>query len=117
MQELIIATDIFITDYSSGIFDFASLRRPGFLYAKDIEDYEKERGLYFDLHDMPFPLAQNNEELEKNIMKFDYDKYKSDLEKFFTKMGLKDNENSVKKISDVIEKYIDTGKIELDKEK
>lgn len=66
---------------------------------------------------MPFPLAQNNEELEKNIMKFDYDKYKSDLEKFFTKMGLKDNENSVKKISDVIEKYIDTGKIELDKEK
>lgn len=50
-------------------------------------------------------------------MKFDYDKYKSDLEKFFTKMGLKDNENSVKKISDVIEKYIDTGKIELDKEK
>lgn len=117
MQELIIATDIFITDYSSGIFDFASLRRPGFLYAKDIEDYEKERGLYFDLHDMPFPLAQNNEELEKNIMEFDYNKYKEDLEEFFVKMGLKDNENSVKKISDVIEKYIDTGKIELEKEK
>lgn len=117
MQELIIATDIFITDYSSGIFDFASLRRPGFLYAKDIEDYEKERGLYFDLHDMPFPLAQNNEELEKNIMEFDYDKYKEDLEEFFVKMGLKDNENSVKKISVVIEKYIDTGKIELEKEK
>lgn len=113
MQELIIATDIFITDYSSGIFDFASLRRPGFLYAKDIEEYKKERGLYFDLHDMPFPLAQNNEELEKNIMKFDYDKYKDDLEEFFIQMGLKDNDNSVQKIAEVIEEYIDTGKVNL----
>jgi CDP-glycerol:poly(glycerophosphate) glycerophosphotransferase len=113
MQELIIATDVFITDYSSGIFDFASLRRPGFLYAKDIKEYEGERGLYFDLHNMPFPLAQNNDELEENILNFDNDKYIKNLEEFFIKMGLKDNANSVEKIAKVLEEYIDTGKCNL----
>lgn len=117
MQELIIATDIFITDYSSGIFDFALLRRAGFLYAKDIKEYGKERGFYFDLHNMPFPLAQNNDELVENIKLFDYNKYKEKLEKFFTETGLKDNANSVQKISDIIEQYIDNGKIIIEGEK
>lgn len=113
MQELIIATDIFITDYSSGIFDFASLRRTGFLYAKDIDDYENERGFYFDLRNLPFPLAKNNEELRDIISKFDYDKYIEKLEKFFKENGLKDNNNSVQKITSVIENYIDIEKISI----
>lgn len=107
MQELIIATDIFITDYSSGIFDFALLKRPGFIYARDIEEYEKERGLYFNLKDMPFPVAQNNEELKNNILNFDLDKYIRKLEDFFHKMGLKDNATSTQQISNIIENYID----------
>ncbi len=110
MQELIIATDIFITDYSSGIFDFASLRRPGFLYATDIEEYKKERGLYYDLHTMPFPLAENNEQLYNNIIKFNEKDYLNKLEQFFIDMGLKDNANSTEKVAKIIEDYIDNGK-------
>ncbi len=107
MQDLIIATDVFITDYSSGIFDFASLKRPGFLYTPDLEEYKKERGLYYELEDMPFPFAKTNEELQKVILNFNYEEYKIKLQNFFDKMGLKDNENSTKIVSEIIEKYID----------
>ena len=41
MQELIIATDMFITDYSSAIFDFSLLSRPAFIYASDYAIYEE----------------------------------------------------------------------------
>ena len=107
MQELIIATDVFITDYSSGIFDFACLRRPGFLFATDIEEYEKERGLYYDLRTMPFPLAKSNNELENNILNFDIEEYRNKLEKFFKDMNLRDNANSTEKVAKIIEDYID----------
>ena len=106
MQDLIIATDVFITDYSSGIFDFASLRRPGFLFASDINEYEKERGLYYDLRDLPFPLAQTNEELKNNIINFKEDEYKTNLEDFFLEVGLKDNSSSTEKVSKIIENYL-----------
>ena len=106
MQDLIIATDIFISDYSSGIFDFASLRRPGFLFATDIESYEKEHGLYYDLRELPFPLAVNNEELKDKIINFDEELYKKELEQFFIKVGLKDNVKSTEKVSEIIEDYI-----------
>ena len=106
MQDLIIATDVFITDYSSGIFDFASLRRPGFLFASDINEYEKERGLYYDLRDLPFPLAQTNEELKNSIIKFNEDEYKTKLENFFLEVGLKDNSSSTDKVSKIIENYL-----------
>lgn len=109
MQELIIASDVFITDYSSGIFDFALMERPGFLYAKDIQEYEKERGLYFDLNTLPFPLAKNNEQLEKNILDFDENIYKENLMDYFDSVGLKEKGTAKGKITKIILDYINKG--------
>lgn len=48
MNELLTATDILITDYSSTIFEFALLRRPLVLLVGDLAEYEEDPGLYVD---------------------------------------------------------------------
>lgn len=48
LNELLIATDILVTDYSSAIFDFALLRRRMVLLVDDLGAYERDPGLYLD---------------------------------------------------------------------
>jgi CDP-ribitol ribitolphosphotransferase len=48
LNELLAATDLLVTDYSSSIFDFALLRRPIVVLVDDLESYERDPGLYLD---------------------------------------------------------------------
>jgi CDP-ribitol ribitolphosphotransferase len=48
MNELLAATDILITDYSSSIFEFALLGRPIVLLVGDLAEYQKDPGLYVE---------------------------------------------------------------------
>jgi CDP-ribitol ribitolphosphotransferase len=48
MNEVLAATDILVTDYSSSIFEYALLRRPLVLLVPDLELYEREPGMYLD---------------------------------------------------------------------
>jgi CDP-ribitol ribitolphosphotransferase len=48
MNDLLAATDILITDYSSSIFEYALLRRPLVLLVPDLQEYERQPGLYLD---------------------------------------------------------------------
>lgn len=51
-QELLLSTDILITDYSSCYFDFLLLDRPIIHYVYDYKYYNKDdRGLYYKLED------------------------------------------------------------------
>ena len=68
MAELLLVTDMLITDYSSCGGDFALLRRPLFLYHADVEDYLRQsRSFYFDVEKSPFLVAHSQEELERLI--------------------------------------------------
>lgn len=49
VEDLYLATDILITDYSSVMFDFAVLDRPIVIYAPDWDAYRSLRGVYFDI--------------------------------------------------------------------
>lgn len=71
MQELLLACDLLITDYSSSMFDYALSGKPCIQFATDIEAYQKGRGFYFPLDNLPFPLARSNEELEEIIAGLD----------------------------------------------
>jgi CDP-glycerol glycerophosphotransferase len=49
-QELLLISDVLITDYSSMLFDYSNLRRPIIFFAYDIDEYSSStRGMYFDL--------------------------------------------------------------------
>lgn len=64
VEELALAADALVTDYSSIMFDYANLDRPIVIYADDWETYAKTRGVYFDLMaERPGPVARTQEEL------------------------------------------------------
>ena len=87
MQELLCVSDMLITDYSSSMFDYAMLRRPCMLYATDVAEYD--RGYYYDFRELPFPLAQNSEQLINLIESFDEKEYQRDLKTFIDeRLGL-----------------------------
>ncbi|MGV3464789.1 MAG: CDP-glycerol glycerophosphotransferase family protein, partial [Heyndrickxia sp.] len=88
IQELLAASDILITDYSSLMFDFAITRRPCFLYVPDLTSYIKnDRDLYFDIPSLPFVHAASNEELIDKIESFNKKIYEKRLSEFLKQIG------------------------------
>ncbi|MEY9841244.1 CDP-glycerol glycerophosphotransferase family protein [Streptacidiphilus sp. EB103A] len=49
VEQLMLASDALVTDYSSILFDYANLDRPIVVHAPDWEVYREIRGVYFDL--------------------------------------------------------------------
>lgn len=62
-NELLSIVDVLVTDYSSVFFDFFATGRPVVYYIYDLEQYMLERGLYFDMEEMPGFKCRNLEEL------------------------------------------------------
>ena len=58
-NDLLAVVDLLITDYSSIFFDFIPTGRPIIHYAYDLEDYRDQRGLYFDLTEMPGTVCRS----------------------------------------------------------
>jgi CDP-glycerol glycerophosphotransferase len=53
VEDLYLAADVLITDYSSAMFDYAVLDRPVVIHAPDWPTYQELRGVYFDLMALP----------------------------------------------------------------
>ena len=64
MNELMLVSDILVTDYSSAIYEFALLGRPIAFLAPDDDAYRRERGFYLDFPaDLPGPAFATTREL------------------------------------------------------
>lgn len=73
MQDLLLISDVVISDYSSLVGDYALLSRPIILYVPDVEEYKAGKGLYFDIEKSPYVLAKNETELFDKILSFNLD--------------------------------------------
>jgi CDP-ribitol ribitolphosphotransferase len=74
MNELLLISDVLVTDYSSTIFDYSLLERPMVFFAPDLDQYESERGFYFDyLAGVPGPVCLTSEEVAGVIEASDWD--------------------------------------------
>lgn len=73
MQELLLVTDLLISDYSSSVGDFALLNRSILLYVPDLENYRSTRGLNFKLEDSPYLFAENSEDLYQLVEHLDFE--------------------------------------------
>ena len=87
MQELLLASDVLLTDYSSCMWDFSLMHRPCFLYARDIAAYRGERDFYTPIESWPFPLASDNDELASAIADFDEDTYCTAVNRHHADLG------------------------------
>lgn len=104
MNELIAASDAFISDYSSAIFEAALLEMPCFIFADDLDEYKKNRGeLFFDMYKLPFPVALKNEELIKNIRCFDFEIYGERIKEFMYEQGVVEDGCASERVVDLIE--------------
>ena len=87
MQELLLAADAMINDFSSSMWDFMMTGRPSFLFAVDLEHYVKTTQVYTPVEEWPFPCSVNNDELEKNILEFDEEKYAAACKYHYDSLG------------------------------
>lgn len=67
MQELLAASDMLITDYSSCVWDYAFLKRPCVLFTPDWKEYTEKTGFYVGIEKWPFYRADNMQELVKQL--------------------------------------------------
>ena len=64
IEDLCLAADVLVTDYSSLSFDYAVLDRPIVIHAPDWETYRAKRGTYFDLlAEPPGVVTRTDDEL------------------------------------------------------
>ena len=87
-QELLAAADVLVTDYSSIMFDFMLTGRPCFQFASDIEAYRNDRNFYFSLDRLPFPLAEDNDALERAVLDFREEDYRAAVDRFIRETGI-----------------------------
>jgi CDP-glycerol glycerophosphotransferase len=102
IQELMLASDILITDYSDCMCDFSLMKKPVFLYINDYNEYRIERSFYYDFFTLPFPTAFSTEELLKKILDFNQINYIQVLEEFHHQLMVMDDGNASKRVVDRI---------------
>lgn len=74
INDLLIVSDLIISDYSSVFFDFSLLEKPMFSFAFDFDEYSERRGLY-DGYEQLFPdgVHRGEESLITSILNMNYE--------------------------------------------
>ncbi|HET9851264.1 MAG TPA: CDP-glycerol glycerophosphotransferase family protein [Candidatus Limnocylindrales bacterium] len=74
IHELMLVSDVLVTDYSSAIYEFSLLGRPMLFFAPDLEAYEGERGFYFDYRSgVPGPVFETTAEVAAYLRAGEFD--------------------------------------------
>lgn len=74
VSDLLIVSDILISDYSSIIFEFSIMKKPILFYSYDVEEYIKDRGFYYNYYDfIPNKINYTTEEIINSIINKEWD--------------------------------------------
>jgi CDP-ribitol ribitolphosphotransferase / teichoic acid ribitol-phosphate polymerase len=77
INDLLLVTDIMVTDYSSVVFEQSLLNKPIVFFAYDYEEYLADRGFYFDFSEYTYgPIARTSEELAHCLLEARVDEEK-----------------------------------------
>jgi CDP-glycerol glycerophosphotransferase len=87
MQDLLVAADLLITDYSSSIWDYALTRKPCILYCPDIDQYNSDRGFYTSPSEWAGLVCKTENELINTIDSFDKKLYRAKVDKYLEDCG------------------------------
>ena len=102
IQELMVAIDFAVTDYSSWIYDYVEMKKPGIIYAPDLEQYQNSTGFYYPITTVPFPLATGNAGAAGCIKDFDEEKFIADAARFLAEKGCIDDGKASERAADMI---------------
>ena len=107
MQELLLASDILITDYSSTVFEFSAMQKASYIYATDIDEYQSIRGLKQDFFKMPFRVCKTNEELLEIMQEYSKEYAEDVAAKFNEIFGSVDNGTASKQVVARIQQVVE----------
>lgn len=83
INDLYIASDILVSDYSSCFTDFSILEKPMLCYAPDYDTYSAERGLVYDLNPLFSQGVIKNEDMLLNaILNIDFNQERINSQKY-----------------------------------
>ncbi len=103
MQELLCASDVLISDYSSCMWDFSITHKPCLVFASDLETYQKnDRDFAIPIDQWPYPLSQNNQALADAIAQFNEEEYTEKLTQHHQTFGLYDKGNASQTVGEWI---------------
>ena len=103
MQELLLVSDVLVSDYSSCMWDFCLTGNPCFVFAGDQEEYEQtDRGFACPMENWPFAAAYDMEQLEQNIRSFDAGKYCQKVREHLREMESYDKGNAAWQVAKMI---------------
>lgn len=109
-QELVAASDVVISDYSSIMFEPSFVKKPVFLFATDKKEYiDKEYNLLMDYDSLPFAIAESNRELAQCIRSFDRNEYEKKLDEFLDKYGVHEDGHASERAAAFIAQLIPAG--------
>ena len=106
IQELYLACDVLLTDYSSVMFDYLVTGKPCFLYVNDLAAYKNDRNFYYDIDCLPFPRAEDNPQLEAAILGYDPQAQKQREEAFCREFGLTESGTAAAQAADWLEQHL-----------
>lgn len=106
MQELLSITDIFITDYSSAVWDFSLTGRPGFLFTPDLQEYKSETDFHTPIELWPYPYALTMEELCTNILKYNATEALQKIKTHHSLLGSYEKGTATEEICKVIQNHL-----------
>ncbi len=103
INDLYIASDILITDYSSVFFDFSILKRPIVFYMPDLNHYKDSlRGLYMELDELPGPVSTTQEEVLERLKTLETwtndENWKERYEKFSDRFTYNEDGSATEKV-------------------
>lgn len=101
-QELLLVSDILITDYSSTMFEFSIMKKPVFLFTPDSEAYKKDRNFTFHLEDLPWTQSKTPQDLAFSIERFNNELYLDNLEKFMQNIRFYETGTASKKVVELL---------------
>ena len=89
IEDLLMACDVCISDYSSVVFEYALLERPILFFAGDLEEYEDWRGFYYPYEEMtPGPVLRTSAEVARELIElekgFDASRIRTFKERFMS---------------------------------
>lgn len=113
-QELVAASDVLITDYSSIMFEPAFVKKPVFLFATDKKEYiGGERELLIDYDTLPFPIAGSNEELVRRIQGFNQQEYDENVTQFLDGYGVHEDGHASERAAEFLSELIGNTEVNM----
>ena len=107
MQELLIVSDMVITDVSSSIYDCILTRKPLLLFMPDFDSYQKKcRGLTDEFYRLPYKILKSNDELIDAVNNYDYEEMRNIQDAYIKRVNGTDDGHSSEKIVSRIEEFM-----------